>query len=162
MRAEVKAFLDRCQKNAAQGPIDTLVFGCTHFPLVSAQFLKVLTEESQTHPGLLASDVSLVDPAATTAQELYQTLTAKKLWATHPAATADRFFMSVANPHVAGVQLDDTGGLSAAYKYSRTAGDPGREDTIVAPLRADNLPTSSAALVRDHLALTWADLKTQP
>ena len=162
VRAEVRAFLDRCQKNAVQGPIDTLVFGCTHFPLVSAQFLTVLAEESRGHPGLLASDVALVDPAATTALELYQTLAAKKLWATHPIATTDRFFMSVTNPQAAGVELDATGGLSVAYKYGRTVGSPGREDTIVAPLQADNLPASGAVLVRDHLPRTWADLQAGP
>lgn len=159
VQAEVKAFLGRCQASAAQGPIDTIVLGCTHFPLVSAQFLSVLSREARAYPGLLAPSVAIVDPAETTALELYETLTARKLWATSRTTAADRFFITVANPRAAGVALDASGGLATDYKYARSPGDPGREDTVVVPMQADTLPASGAALVRDHLPHTWAELQ---
>jgi glutamate racemase len=158
VRAEVKAFLARCQQSAPSAPIDTLVLGCTHFPLVISQFRAALAAESAAYPGLLAADVAIVDPAETTALELYQTLSARKLWATGNPAQSDRFFITVANPRAAGVALDAGGGLTAAYKYARSPGEPGREDTVVVPMRADTLPASGAALVRDHLPRTWAGL----
>jgi glutamate racemase len=48
---------------------DTLVFGCTHYPLARANFKKIFKEEKR--------DVFLVDPAHNTALELMDTL--KKL-----------------------------------------------------------------------------------
>jgi glutamate racemase len=161
VREEVKAFLTKLPPPGSAGPIDTLVLGCTHYPLVRQEFARVLAEEARAHPGLLADSVTIIDPAEKTADELYRTLSTEKLWATHPVAAADRYFITVANPQAPGVALDPEGGLSTAYKYGRTPGHPEREDTEVVDLTIATLPKSGAALIRDHLPLTWAGL-TRP
>lgn len=95
----------------------------------------------------------------TTAADLYRLLTEQKLWSTATKSARDLFFISVANAHAAGVQLDAAGGLTTAYKYARETGHPERDDTVVVPKRSGILPASGAALVHDHLPATWAELQ---
>ena len=161
VQAEIRAFLAKREAEHVQGQIDTLVFGCTHYPLVRQEFAQALAEEAKHPSSLLSPTVAFVDPAETTAAELYRTLTAQKLWATKPVGAFDRFYISVANPKSPGVQLDADGGLTKDYKYSRSPGQPGRDDTAVVLMGTDTLPASGATLIRDHLPLTWAGIQKQ-
>ncbi|MFI5337244.1 MAG: glutamate racemase [Opitutales bacterium] len=165
VRSEFKEFLAKYRATGGRGPIDTLVLGCTHYPLVRQEFSQVWAEEAgrQTGaaPGLLATQVTIIDPAERTASELWRLLTGQKLWSTKTAAPADRYFITVANPRAPGIRLDAEGGLAAAYKYSRAPGQPEREDTAVVPMEANMLPSTGAALIRDHLPLTWAGIQHQ-
>ena len=161
VRAELRAFLAKRKAEHTPGQIDTLVFGCTHYPLVRQEFAQALAEEAKQPSSLLSPTVSFVDPAETTAAELFRTLTTQKLWATKPVAAADRFYISVANANASGVRLDADGGLTKDYKYSRSPGQPGRDDTAVVPMGTDTLPASGATLIREHLPLTWAGIQQQ-
>jgi glutamate racemase len=163
VQAEVRAILAQRRAAGTPQPIDTIVLGCTHYPLVRQEFAQELAEESRgpAGAGLLAASVAIVDPAETTAAELYRTLTARKLWATHATLSTDRYFISVANPRAPGVQLAADGGLATAYKYARQPGQPEREDTEVVVLTPDTLPASGAALISHHLPHAWAGIQQQ-
>ncbi|MDP1581514.1 MAG: aspartate/glutamate racemase family protein [Candidatus Didemnitutus sp.] len=162
---EVRSLLDERVAHGGKA-IDTIVLGCTHYPLVEQDFLTVLAQwrnytaadGQQPYADLVAEKIHVVDPAKWTAQDLWRSLTQSDLWRSTPAVGGDQFYISVANPQWPGVQLDADGGLDRAYKYGREAGELTREDTIVVPLTPDRLPASSAKLVREHLPKTWASL----
>lgn len=161
VQAEIGRFLAQCREQPAAKPIDTLVLGCTHYPLVKQDFARAFADAARdpATAALLAPTLAIVDPAETTAADLYRLLRDRNLRATEPRAGSDRFFLSVANPQAAGVPLDAEGGLTKAYKYSRDPGHPERDDTIVVPMTPSALPASGAALVREHLPATWAALQ---
>lgn len=169
IRQEVRALLDERRAADTSAPIDTIVLGCTHYPLVQDDILRVFAEfrtqrdatGAQPYAALVAADLLIVDPAAWTAQDLWSELVRRNLRARPGAqrAARDAFFLSVANPKWPGVQLAPDGGLAKAYKYGRTEGDLAREDTVIVPLTPAGLPASSATLVRERLPRTWAALQ---
>lgn len=63
--------------------IDTLLLGCTHYPLLISSIKKAL-------PG----DVAIIDPAATLAQNLKKTLESNGLLKTDQAAPSHRFYIT--------------------------------------------------------------------
>jgi len=74
--------IDRYTSDLVRSGIDTLVLGCTHYPLLSRTIQKVVGE-----------DISLVNPASETAKELHQVLTEKDLLSTSKEPT-HKFFVS--------------------------------------------------------------------
>ncbi len=65
---------------------DTLVLGCTHFPVLAPAIAKVLGTNT------LADGVTLVDSAATTAQAVMDALSDQDLATDDPSAGFERFF----------------------------------------------------------------------
>jgi hypothetical protein len=152
-------------------PIDTVVLGCTHYPLVESEIVQAFARlrgeraaDGSTPFGPLVSErIQVVDPARWTAEDLWRALEASNLRA--PAVRGessrdlrDLFFISVANPDWPGVQRSADGGLTREFKYGRDAGEPGREDTVIVPMRLEELPASSANLVRTRLPAVAASL----
>lgn len=170
---EIRGLLDeRLKSGSASAALDSVMLGCTHYPLVEQEIVDALakwrdyTAADGTKPyAALVTDgkIHVVDPAKWTAQDLWRSLAQAGLLrpatGTAPAG-GDQFYISVANPQWPGVKLDADGGLDRTYKYGRTAGDLSREDTVVVPLTPARLPTSSAKLVRERLPATWASLTT--
>ena len=166
---EVKDLLNDRLRNPGSPPIDTVVLGCTHYPLVQQEFLEAFdhhrkfhaNDGSQPFKALIAPQLHFVDPARWTAQDLWRALESAKLRREAGGARADApdlFYLSVANPAWPGVQLDADGGLSKDYKYGRDAGDPGREDTAIVPMTIQALPSSTAHLVRTRLPAVAAGM----
>ena len=170
---EVKDLLNQRLRGPSGPPIDTVVLGCTHYPLVQSDILAALeryrtfqaSDGSRPFQPLVTPRPLVVDPARFTAQDLWRALDQAKLRLpadTKPVAEGDLFFLSVANPKWPGVQLDAEGGLAKDFKYGRDAGEPGREDTVIVPMTFDRLPTSTANLVRTRLPAVAASLGTTP
>ena len=166
---EVKDLLNQRLRSPSGPPIDTVVLGCTHYPLVQADILATLeryrtfqaADGSRPFQPLVTPRPLVVDPARFTAQDLWHALDQAKLRlpaGTQAVADRDLFFLSVANPKWPGVQLDPDGGLSKDFKYGREAGEPGREDTVIVPMTLDRLPPSTANLVRTRLPAVAASL----
>lgn len=167
---EVRSLLDEQLKNGTQTPLNSIMLGCTHYPLVEREIVDALekwrdyTDPSGAKPYaalVAAEEILVVDPAKWTAQDLWRLLGEAGLrrpTAEAAPAGSDRFYISVANPRWPGVKLDADGGLDRAYKYGREPGDLNREDTLVVPLTPERLPTSSRKLVRERLPATWASL----
>jgi hypothetical protein len=164
IRAEVGEFLKEAAGAAPDRPFDTVVLGCTHYPLVAEQIREAFAhwrdhraaDGSRPYELLLAPRLLQVDPAAWTAEELWRALRSSDRFS-RSARQGDAFFVSV--PAVGQERLGADGGLARDYKYGRSAGDVARTDTVVVPLRPEMLPGAAATLVRQRLPLTWRSLQ---
>ena len=163
IRYDIVTLMENYRRSGGRAPIDTLVLGCTHFPLVQseilAEFERLRTlERNGQRPwsGLVAEQLEVIDPASVVARDLFRRLAERRALAHSPqltdsGKTSDLFFMSVPNPRFDQAPLTPAGGLESGYKYGRTAGHLAIEDTLAVPLRWKLLPTSGAELVRRHL-----------
>jgi aspartate/glutamate racemase len=166
IRADVGLFLKSAVADGA-APIDTLVLGCTHYPLVADEIAAAFAywreqadaDGRQPYAQLVAPQLKQVNPAAWTAEALWRSLHGAKLMAVSKPKGGDQFFISIPNPAWKGVGLAADGSLSYEYKYGRAPGQVGREDTINIPLTTDRLPGATSGLVRDKLPLTWRSLQ---
>jgi glutamate racemase len=167
---EVRALLQERAKSGGAA-IDTVVLGCTHYPLVESEIVQAFArlrgeraaDGSMPFGPLVSEQILVMDPAQWTARDLWRALEASKLRAPAVAPELardhrDLFFISAANPAWPGVQLDPDGGLAKDFKYGRDARDPGREDTVIVPMRLQELPANSANLVRTRLPAVAASL----
>jgi glutamate racemase len=166
IRADVGAFLKSAAADGA-APIDTLMLGCTHYPLVAddiAEAFAYWREQSDAdgrkpYAQLVAPQLKQVNPAAWTAEALWRSLYGAKMMGVTKPTSGDQFFISVANPKWPGVVLAADGTLAYEYKYGRSPNQIGRQDTINVPMTPAMLPGATAGLVREKLPLTWRSLQ---
>lgn len=166
IRADVGAFLKSAADEGA-APIDTLMLGCTHYPLVAEEIAAAFAywreqpaaDGRKPYSALVAPTLRQVNPAAWTAEALWRSLRGARLMAVTKPSEGDRFFISVPNPAWPGVRLAADGSLAYDYKYGRSANQMGREDTVNVPMTPDKLPGATAQLVREKLPLTWRSLQ---
>ena len=166
IRADVGAFLKSAAADGAT-PMDTLMLGCTHYPLVADEIAAAFAywrEQSDAdgrkpYARLVAPQLKQVNPAAWTAEALWRSLQGAKMMAVTKPSTGDLFYISIPNPAWPGVGLAADGSLTYEYKYGRQPNQVGREDTINVPLTTDRLPGATAGLVREKLPLTWRSLQ---
>jgi glutamate racemase len=152
--ADVRSLMDRYRQSGATEPIDRIVLGCTHFPLVADQILEAChrlrqVEENGRRPfsDLIAAPITTIDPATLTAKSLFLELARSRLRAEPPVAEqSHRFFISV--PVTAE-------GTPAAAAVDRPAGRLDVEDTRVVPMTVDRLPPSGSRLIRARLPTVW-------
>jgi len=125
-RYHIVSMLEQMRSQKDCPPLRAIILGCTHYPYVKgtiAETLAQLRKESR-YAGLIAEQVSLVDPAQNTARELYQHLRESALANPDGSLENAEFYISVPNPDLAGVQLEAGGArFSYAYKYGRSAGE---------------------------------------
>ena len=166
IRADVGAFLKSAAADKA-APIDTLMLGCTHYPLVADEIVAAFAywreqpsaDGHKPYAALVASELKQVNPAAWTAEALWRSLQGSKMMAVKPTSAGDLFYISVPNPAWPGVGLAADGSLTYEYKYGRQPNQVGREDTINVPMTPEKLPGATAKLVREKLPLTWRSLQ---
>jgi glutamate racemase len=165
IRTDVGAFLKSAAADKA-APIDTLMLGCTHYPLVADEIAAAFgywrdheSDGRKPYAALVAPELKQVNPAAWTAEALWRTLQGAKMMAVKPTSAGDQFFISIPNPAWPGVVLAADGSLSYEYKYGRQPNQVGREDTINVPMTPEKLPGATAKLVREKLPLTWRSLQ---
>ena len=173
IRYDVTTLVRTHQKSGQTTPIDTVVLGCTHFPLVRQEILDSFArlrayEKDGERPfaNLIAEKIAVVDPAELTAKELFRELARRKLFRRTPEGTdqqqstmaRDQFYISIANPRSAGVVLSTEGSLDREYKYGRSPRRLDIEDTICVPMTQDRLPATSLNLIRTKLPSVWLRL----
>ena len=166
IRADVGVFLKSAAADKAE-PIDTLMLGCTHYPLVADEIVAAFAywreqpdaDGRKPYAALVAPQLKQVNPAAWTAEALWRSLRGAKMMAVTKPTSGDLFFISVANSKWPGIGLAADGTLAYEYKYGRSPNQVGREDTVNVPMTADKLPGATAGLVRDKLPLTWRSLQ---
>ncbi len=167
VRYEVATLLEN-HRSAGGAPIDTVVLGCTHFPLVRKEFAEAFervrsyegSDGKRPYSSVVAERLTFIDPANSTARELFFEMAKAKLRnrAGVVSAPTVEFFVSAPNPQAAGVKLAGDGSLDSGYKTSRGIGQFEVEDTVVIPLTLKTLPMSSAKLI-DALPTVAAALK---
>jgi glutamate racemase len=169
VRYEVASLLTTHIKSGAKSAIDTVVLGCTHFPLaqeeISAAFARLREYEvagAKPYRDLIAENIRLVNPAELTAKELFRTLASARLRlkSGEPRALEqDAFFISVPDALCKDVKLTADGALDKDYKYTRLPGSLDREDTRNVPMRVESLPAASLNLIRTRLPEVWTRLE---
>ena len=168
VRYDVATLVRNHKASGRTTAIDTVVLGCTHFPLVKQEILNAFAvlracEHHGERPfeSLIAESITVVDPAEMTAKELFREMARRKLFrvpVTGEAAAKDRFFLSIANPGCAEAKRNADGSLDRDYKYGRQQGQLEIEDTICVPMEISLLPASSINLIRSRLPEVWARL----
>lgn len=166
IRYEIVSFLEelRISDRPPERPIDTVVLGCTHFPLVQVELeqefqrLRNLERGGQfPYRRFIAEKLDFIDPAGLTANDLFRELARRQLFATSDRGKSggedqDLFYLSVPATGYPGIVLGADGGLATAWKYGRTVEKHLlEEDTRVVPLTAELLPASSRVLIQHRL-----------
>lgn len=169
VRYDVATLVENHRRSGSREPIDTVVLGCTHFPLVQTEILEAFQrlrdyQQDGQYPyrPLIAEQLTLVNPAELTARELFRSLASGRL-RRDPAAPAaverDLLYISVPAVNWPGIRLAADGGLERDYKYGRDTGQLHIEDTRCVPLTRELLPESSVRLIRDRLPQVWQRLQ---
>ena len=168
VRYDVVTLVRNHRASGRSTAIDTVVLGCTHFPLVKQEILHAFAalrvyEHHGQRPfeSLIAESIAVVDPAEMTARELFREIARRKLFrapVAGEAAQKDQFFMSIANPRCAEAKRMADGSLDRDYKYGRQPGQLTIEDTICVPMKVSLLPASSTNLIRSRLPEVWTRL----
>lgn len=137
-------------------PMNILILGCTHYPFMRDAISKVIKElydlkrnGEYVYRSVLASDVALIDPAVETAKEAYVEMRKKQLQ-NKSAVQKDRFFITVPNTALPGIELQQDGWFTYAYKYGRRAKEK-KEFVRFVPFDRKNV--SAATYERLQLAL---------
>jgi len=173
IRYDVLTLVEKYRRDGGSSPIDTLVLGCTHFPLVQAEILAEFQRVRQLQKdgqkpwqALIAEQIDVIDPASLVARDLFRQLARQNLFANSPStdqptSATDLFFISVPSPRAPNVKISPAGGLDTTYKYGRFPGNLHIEDTIVVPMSLDLLPESGSMLIRQHLPQVFRRLGTE-
>jgi glutamate racemase len=169
VRRDVKAMAEIWKESKAIEPLQTIVLGCTHYPLaqheIDAAFDALRKEKaadgSQPWGKVIAEQRRYVNPAQATARELFRELARAGLrlkqdergLPDHP-----QFYLSVPRPESPGIRLTEAGALQRDYQYSRVPDRLEIEDTKNVPLTPALLPPGSAKLVSERLPAVWTEL----
>jgi hypothetical protein len=170
-RYDVLSLVEKYRAAGGTVPIDTVVLGCTHFPLVQseiqsafAQLREYREDGHQPYRSLIANEIRLVNPAELTAKELFRELVKARLRFDSfekENHQSDQFYISVPDPQWPAIRLTAEGGLDREYKYSRSTGQLTIEDTRVVPMTKELLPVSSLNLIRTRLPNVWQRLNVE-
>jgi hypothetical protein len=167
-RYDVLSLVEKYRAAGGTVPIDTVVLGCTHFPLVHSEIqsafahLRDYEEDGQKpYRSLIAEEIRLVNPAELTAKELFRSLATARLRFDSLEKANDQkdlFYISVPDPQWPAIRLTADGGLERDYKYGRSTGQLATEDTRIVPMTKELLPDSSLNLIRTRLPNVWKRL----
>ena len=169
-RYDVTMLAEQYRQSGGGAPIDTVVLGCTHFPIIQSELADAFstlrefqsTSGDRPYRALIGEKIEFVSPAEFTAKELFRELAKNRLRInsenTKPP-TIESSFISVPNPEVPKVKLGPDGSFTTEYKYGRTAGQLALEDFWYVPLRDAALPLDSLAGLARGLPITWKELR---
>jgi glutamate racemase len=165
---DLRGLLDQHLASGSTAPIEMLILGCTHYPLIEAEIQQTLHDFRNLEiDGLfpyrqrIAESVILIDPAELTAKELFRTLARDRIRTTQDKNSLPnvQFFISVASPHVAVESKTDERSFHYDYKYGRSLNRLDVEDAWVVPMTVDVLPSSSRQLIETRLPNVWRMLQ---
>jgi glutamate racemase len=160
---EARALAEAYRAAKATVPLQTIVLGCTHYPLAKDEIDTAFTtlRKEDAFRDLIAGHRTFVNPAEATARELFRELAQAKL-RLKPGESCllkhGQFYLSVPRVEEVGIQLSSDGSLDKDYKYSRSPGRLDFEDTKNMPLTPALIPANSAKLVRERLPAVWKSL----
>jgi glutamate racemase len=160
---EARALAEAYRAEKPTAPLQTIVLGCTHYPLAKEEIDTAFTtlRQEAAFRDLIAEHRTFVNPAEATARELFRELAKSKLrLKPSEVCVLDQglFYLSVPRVEEVGIQLSGDGNLDKDYKYSRSPGRLDFEDTKNVPLTPALIPVNSAKLVRERLPAVWKSL----
>jgi glutamate racemase len=168
IRQDIRQLVETYLQSGSKQPLDTIVLGCTHFPLVQDEIQKELNhlrsiEENGKRPyeGMIAATIEFVNPAELTAKELFRELARNRLFnkvELENAIEVDQFYISVPDGTRNELPLNRDGSLTTEYKYTRTIDRFEVEDTRCVPMTKSLLPSTSLNLIQQRLPEVWKRL----
>ncbi len=169
--ADVANLVESYRTSGANQPIEMVVLGCTHFPLVQGEIVEAFArlrslrsgDDDRPYEDLIAESIDVVNPAELVAKELFRELARNRLRATGDRMTNQTdlaFYISAVSPNVKASVRTSTGELTSEYKYARQPGRLDLEDTRIVPMTVSELPDASRNLIRTRLPNVWARLSS--
>jgi len=162
VRYHLVSLLEKMRATPGTKPLKTLILGCTHYPYLTDNIQKVLEELYNYKKGrkyryrhLLVKKVQLVDPSVNTAQELYEVMQQQNLFNGAGNLTNSKFYISVPNREIPGVQTDAAGRFTYDYKYGRNAGT-GSQFIKNMPFSQQNIPIDVEDRLRKQIPKVYA------
>ncbi|UXX79866.1 Asp/Glu/hydantoin racemase [Reichenbachiella carrageenanivorans] len=146
VRYHLVTLLEKIRKSESSNQLKTIILGCTHYPYLTEEISKVLTElyNYQNQEGQLiyrsymVEHITLVDPAVNTARELFAHLQESALFSETNRIENSEFYISVPNQTNQHIQTDKQGNFTYDYKYGRQAGQ-NQEFVKVVPFSKKNI-----------------------
>lgn len=156
--------MEKIRKKGDAPPLRSVVMGCTHFPFYQEAFeqelvrLRNYQEDGQyLYREYMAEEIALIDPAFFTARELYQSLTKDDRFRPAGAptkATRGEFYVTIPARNQAERNLNESGGFTYDYKYSRQAGTV-PSDFRAVPFDESNLGPVVLKRLQERVPTVW-------
>jgi len=157
--------MEKIRQKGDAPPLRSVVMGCTHFPFYQEAFeqelvrLRNYQEDGQyLYRQYMANDIALIDPAFFTARELYQSLTKDNRFRPQgeaSQATRGEFYVTIPARDQQDQNLNEGGGFTYDYKYSRRAGTV-RSDFRAVPFDESNLGPVVLKRLEERVPTVWA------
>ncbi len=162
VRFHLVSLLEKIRIAGVQQPLKSIILGCTHYPYLIDEIEQVLDElynykdenKNFRYRGLMAKNISLIDPALNTAKELFEHLKNEKLFNENGNIKDSEFYISVANRDNPDIALNDRGNFPYEYKYGREEGKI-QEYVKVVPFSRSNISEDILIRLEDQLPFTY-------
>jgi len=146
MRYHVVSLFEMMRAAPGSPPLKTIILGCTHYPYLTAEIRKILSElydfqrdGKYVYRHLMAEEIVLVDPSVNLAKELYAYLAEESLFNNQSVTSSgDEFYISVPNISNPAIIVDENRRFTYEYKYGRVAGEV-QEYVKVVPFSRRNI-----------------------
>ena len=154
VRYNFLSLVERLKASGAKAPLRVVVLGCTHYPYLLDSLSRFAAElrARPEYTGLVADDLTFIDPAVYTARECHRILREKGLLAGRGEMRVDAF-VSVPDPSLSPDKIDRDGRLTYKFRYSRHPGDP--RGTKEVPLSSRNIDPKNAKRLRDSTPASY-------
>ena len=161
----VVTLLESLRKSDQSQPLRAIILGCTHFPFFKDTFrthLHRLYDHRENgeyvYRRVMAKDIELIDPAYFTARELYRSLAKDEKFRDSDGVSnkhsRGEFYITMPCRQFTGVQLNDAGGFTYKYKYSRKLGHPNGDYRSV-PLVPEVLEDQASERLKTRVPAVW-------
>ena len=171
IRYHTTSLVEQYRRNPNSEPISTVILGCTHFPYqmdrIANSFGRLRNfrkaDGSEPYKSMIFEKLSFIDPAALTANQLYEALVAAKLLidkADESILATDEFYISVPNASLPGAKLAANGGFTYEYKYGRVPGNFTAEYVKRVPMSSTNLSDTVRHSIKTAMPEVWKRLIT--
>ena len=158
VRFHLVSLMEQIRRSNTGNKLQVLILGCTHYPYLSGEIVKVLGElyDFMTADGeylymeFMGQNIELIDPAENTAKELYEYLNQHSFFNPDGDIEDSEFYISIPNRDNPDVQTDQAGRFPYDYKYGRTAGEI-QEYVKVVPFSRKNLSADVLTRIQDQM-----------
>jgi glutamate racemase len=158
VRFHLVSLMEQIRRSNTKNKLKVIILGCTHYPFLSGEFVKVLGElyDFKTADGeylyreFMIQNIELIDPAENTAKELYEYLNQQSFFNPDGDIKESEFYISIPNRDNPDVQTDQAGRFPYDYKYGRTAGEI-QEYVKVVPFSRKNLSGEVLGRIQDQM-----------
>jgi hypothetical protein len=125
----VVSLLEKLRKDDLLPKLNVVILGCTHYPFYTQNFRDKFKEmynysenEKYVYRDFISENLIFIDPAINTAEELFQYLSQKNMFAERDIFESE-FYISLPNLLNSSIVFSDTQNFTYEYKYGRKEGE---------------------------------------